>query len=68
LKVIGVVKDDKKDAYQDSVTMPLGCEHDNSGGGDANGLEEDVEAKAAPLGEVLTAIPNVSFLLSLELN
>jgi hypothetical protein len=62
LKVIGVVKDNKKDTYQDSVTMPLGREHDDSGGADADGLEEDVEAAEATLGEVLTAIPKVRIL------
>jgi hypothetical protein len=59
LKVISIVKDDKRDVYQDSVTMPLGREHDNSGGGDADGLEEDLAAAEAPLSEVLMAIPKV---------
>jgi len=52
-------KDDKKDPYQDSVTMPLNREYDDSGGIDGDGLEEDVAAAEAPLAEVLTAIPKV---------
>jgi hypothetical protein len=63
LKAIGVFKDDKKDTYQDSVTAPLNREHDDDGGGDVDGFEEDVAAAEAPLTEVLTAIPKVrSFL------
>jgi hypothetical protein len=59
LKTIGVVKDDKKDTYQDSVTAPLSRENDDSGGGDMDGLDDDIAAAAAPLGKVLTAIPKV---------
>jgi hypothetical protein len=53
-----VVKDDKKDAYQDSITAPLNRAHDNNAGGDPEGLEENI-VDADPLGEVLTAIPKV---------
>jgi hypothetical protein len=59
LKAIGVVKDDKKDAYQDSVTAPLNRVHDDNAGGDIEGLEENIAAAEAPLSEVLTAIPKV---------
>jgi hypothetical protein len=48
LKAIGVVKDDRKETYQDSVTALLSQEHDDNDGGDANGLEEDVAATEAP--------------------
>ena len=41
LECIGAIKNDKKDgtetAYQDSVTAPIGCEHDD----DAVGQEDD---------------------------
>jgi hypothetical protein len=53
-----VVKDDKKDVYQDSVTAPLSREHDDDAGDDAEGLEEHMAATGT-LGEVLTAIPKV---------
>ena len=53
-----MVKDDKNDAYQDSVTAPLSRKHDNDAGGDTEGLEADTAAAGA-LGEVLTAIPKV---------
>jgi hypothetical protein len=58
LKAIGVVKDDKKYVYQDSVTAPLSREHDDDAGGDTEELEENMAA-AETLGEVLTAIPKV---------
>ena len=61
MKAIGVVKDDKKDTYQDSITAPLNREHDDNAGGDADGLEEDIAAAEARLGEVLTAILKVDF-------
>jgi len=51
-----VVKDDKKDIYQDSVTAPLSRDHDDDAGGDPEGLEENMDAAEA-FGEVLTAIP-----------
>jgi hypothetical protein len=59
LKGIGVVKDDKKETYQDSVTAPLNREHDDDTGSDMEGLEDFTEAADAPLVEVLTAIPKV---------
>jgi len=59
LKAIGVVKDDKKDIYQDAVTAPLNREHDDDVSGGVDGLEEDIAAAEASLGEVLTAIPKV---------
>ena len=58
-----MVKDDRKDTYQDSVTAPLNREHDDNAGGDADGSEEDIAAAEAPLGEVLTAIPKVDLIL-----
>jgi hypothetical protein len=61
LKAIGIVKYDKKDAYQDSVTAPLSREHDDDAGGDVDGLEDDTVDAEAPFGEVLTAIPKVIF-------
>jgi hypothetical protein len=66
LKAIGVVKDDRKETYQDSVTAPLSREHDDDAGGDADGLEEDIAAAEAPLGQVLTAIPKVDFIFGLH--
>lgn len=57
--MISVFKDNRKDAYQDSVTAPLNREHDDSGGGNADGLEEDTAAMEAPLSKVLTTIPKV---------
>ena len=66
LKAIGVVKDDKKDTYQDSVTAPLNRDHDDNVGGDVDGLEEDIAAAEASLGEVLTAIPKVYFIFGLH--
>jgi hypothetical protein len=66
LKAIGVVKDDRKENYQDSVTAPLSREHDDDAGGDADGLEEDIAAAEAPLGQVLTAIPKVDFIFGLH--
>jgi len=62
LKTINVVKDDK-DTYQDSITVPLNRERDDSGGGDGDGLEEDSTAAEAPLAGVLTEIPKVWSLL-----
>jgi len=53
-----VVKDDKKDTYQDCVTAPLNREHNDDVGGDTEGFEDDAAAES--LGEVLTAIPKVS--------
>lgn len=58
LKAIGVVKDDKKYVYQDSVTAPLSREHDNDASGDTEELDENMAA-AETLGEVLTAIPKL---------
>jgi hypothetical protein len=55
LKAIGVVKDDKMDIYQDSVTAPLSREHNNDVGSDT----EENMAAARNLGEVLTTIPKV---------
>jgi len=55
-----VVKDDKKDVYQDSVTAPLSRDHDDEAGGDTEGQEENI-AGAEAFGEVLTAIPKVYF-------
>jgi hypothetical protein len=65
LKVIGIVKHDKKDTYQDSVTASLNREHDDDASGDVDGLEEDIAAAEASLGEVLTAIPKVDFIFGL---
>ena len=59
-----MVKDDKKDAYQDCVTAPLNRVHDDNVGSDAEGLEDNITAADAPLGEVLTAIPKVYFVTS----
>lgn len=67
MKAIGVVKDDKKDTYQDSVTVPLNREYDDDTGGDADGLEEDIAAAEAAFGEVLTAIPKVNFAFCISL-
>ena len=39
-----MVKDDKNDIYQDSVTAPLNREHDDDAGGDTEGLEENMVA------------------------
>ena len=61
-----MVKDDKKDIYQDSVTAPLNRDHDDTVGGDVDGLEEDIAAEAS-LSEVLTAIPKVYFVFGLYL-
>jgi hypothetical protein len=55
-----VVKDDKKDVYQDSVTAPLSRDNDDDAGGDTEGLEDNI-GTAEALGEVLTAIPKVCF-------
>lgn len=59
LKAIGVVKEDKKDIYQDSVTAPLNREHDDDAG-DTEGFEENLTTTES-LSEVLTAIPKVCF-------
>jgi hypothetical protein len=59
LKAIGAVKDNKKDTYQDSVTIPLNREHDDDAGGDAD--EGDSSVVASELSGVLTAIPKVGF-------
>jgi hypothetical protein len=59
-----VVKDDKKDTYQDCVTALLNRVHDNNAGGNAEGLENNTAAADAPFGEVLTAIPKVHFVTS----
>ena len=37
-----MVKDDKKDAYQDCVTAPLNREHDDDAGGDTDRLEDNI--------------------------
>lgn len=58
-----MVKDDKKDIYQDSVTAPLSRDHDDDAGGDPEGLEENMDAAEA-FGEVLTAIPKARSRLS----
>ena len=55
-----MVKDDRKETYQDSVTAPLSRGHD-SDAGDVDGLEE------ATLGQVLTAIPKVDFIFGLHI-
>jgi hypothetical protein len=65
LKAIGVVRDDRKETYQDSVTAPLSGEHDDNAGGDLDGLKEDIAAAEAPLSQVLTAIPKVDFIYGL---
>lgn len=57
-----MVKDDKKDTYQESVTAPLNREHDDHAGSDAEGLEDymgGLGVTDGPLGEALTAIPKV---------
>ena len=54
-----MVKDDKKEMYQDCVTAPLNREHNNNAGGDTEGPEDNITAES--LGEVLTAIPKVCF-------
>ena len=59
-----MVKDDKKDTYQDCVTAPLNRVYNDNAGGDAEGLEDNITAADAPLGEVLTAIPKVYFVTS----
>ena len=59
LKGIGIVKDDKRDSYQDSVTAPLDREHDDDAGYDMDRLDDDTGAAGTPLGEVLTAVPKV---------
>ena len=61
MKAIGIVKHDKKDTYQDSVTASLNREHGN----DASGDVEDIAVAEASLGEVLTAIPKVDFIFGL---
>ena len=61
-----MVKDDRKETYQDSVTAPLTREHDDNAGGDVDGLEEDIAAVEATLGQVLTAIPKVDFIFGLH--
>jgi hypothetical protein len=66
LKGIGIVKDDRKETYQDSVTAPLSWEHDDDAGGDVDGLEEDIAAAEAPLGQVLAAIPKMDFIFGLH--
>ena len=53
-----VVKDDKKDAYQDSVTASLSREHNDDVGGDTKGLEENIIVSET-LREVLTVILKV---------
>ena len=53
-----MVKDDKKDVYQDSVIAPLSREHDDDASDNMEGVEENMLA-AGTLGEVLTAIPKV---------
>ena len=65
LKAIGVVKDNKndKDAYQDSVTAPMGREFNDDAGGDGNGSDEDMLAVGATLSKVLTVIPKVYLIL-----
>ena len=61
-----MVKDDRKETYQDSVTAPLSREHDDDAGGDVDGLDEDIAATEAPLGQVLTAILKVDFIFGLH--
>jgi hypothetical protein len=61
LKGIGVVKDDKKETYQDNVTAPLDREYDDNTGSDLEGLEDSAGVVDAYLGEVLTVIPKVCF-------
>jgi hypothetical protein len=55
-----MVKDDKKDAYQDSVTAPLSRDHNDKAGGNTEGQEENI-AGAEAFREVLTTIPKVYF-------
>jgi hypothetical protein len=62
-----MVKDDKKNIYQDSITATLNREHDNNASGDVNGLEEDTAAAEAPFDEVLTAIPKVDYIFGLHM-
>ena len=59
-----MVKDNKKDTYQDSVTVPSNREHDDDAGGDVDELEDglDIVATEATLSGVLTAIPKVVFI------
>ena len=57
-----MVRDNRKETYQDSVTAPLSQKHDDNAGGDLDGLEQDIEA---PLGRVLTAIPKVDLIYGL---
>ncbi|KAF8480752.1 hypothetical protein DFH94DRAFT_691835 [Russula ochroleuca] len=59
LKGIGVVKDDKKETYQDNVTAPLDREYDDNTGSDLEGLEDSAGVVDAYLGEVLTVIPKL---------
>ena len=61
-----MVKDDKKDIYQDCVTAPLNREHDDDAIGDTEGHEDNM-APTEYLGEVLTAIPKVYFHHSFDL-
>ena len=63
-----MVKDDRKDTYQDSVTAPLNREHDDNASGDVDGSEEDIADAEAPLSEVLTAIPKVDFVFRLHVS
>ena len=58
--MIGVVKDDKNDIYQDFITAPLNREHDDNASGDAEGLEENMVA-AETFRKVLTSIPKFCF-------
>ena len=52
-----MVKDDKKETYQDAVTTPIDRKYDDSTCGDAEGQEDSIGVTDAYLGEVLTAIP-----------
>jgi len=47
----------------DSVTAPLNRDHGDNVGGDVDGFRRDIAAAEASLGEVLTAIPKVYFVL-----
>ena len=63
-----MVRDDRKDTYQDSVmiTAPLNREHDDNAGGDVDWSEDDRAAAEALLDEALTAIPWIDFIFGLH--
>jgi hypothetical protein len=61
LKRISIVKDKKRDSYQDCVTAPLDREHNDNMGYDMDGLDADIGAADTPFGEILTAVPKVCY-------